>query len=404
MGGCGNFCAINSQPLQNGDSQCGTLYRVSTGAKLVQQNEAVAVRFLDDGNGVCHVCGEGGKALLNALLVTDVHQHFFEHVDGAVFVGRNHQAAHCHQGQQTDGFQSNGLTAGVRAGDHESIKFFAQSYVGGNDLFRVDQRMAGFFQFKLTVVHQIRHGGFHLVSQCRFGEVQVDLHQQVIAVNDGLSVNAHFGGKLGYNALDLPLFFGLQNLNFIVCFHNSHRLDENGSAAGGGIVNETLYLTAVFGFDRHNEAAVTLCNDVFLQIFALTANHAVQLVTNAKLCLIDLAANIAQLLAGGIGNFLIGHNSVADGVFQAFVRAKHFKKLVQRGLGSVTAVSPILYGADVGQYGCHLQQLAQGEIGAFFCSRQRFTAVFQPMYGWSAKAGRKHIGIRGLFHQGLCLI
>ena len=103
VGGAGQAHATAPQLLDDGLRQGGALHRVGAGAQLVQEDEAAVARHLEDVDDVHHVGGEGGKGLLNALLVADVRQDMAEHRHPAALPRGNHQAAHGHEGQQADG-------------------------------------------------------------------------------------------------------------------------------------------------------------------------------------------------------------------------------------------------------------------------------------------------------------
>ena len=104
MGGRTHLGAVHGKALHDGDCQSSAFDRVGTRTQFVDQHQAVRIGFLDDGNDVGHVRREGGQALLDALFVTDVHQHLLVHRNAAVFCDRQHQTAHRHQGQQTHCF------------------------------------------------------------------------------------------------------------------------------------------------------------------------------------------------------------------------------------------------------------------------------------------------------------
>ena len=69
---------------------------------------------------------EGGQALLDALLIADVHKEFIKDADLAALIRRDEEAALRHCAKQTCRFQRDSLAAGVGAGDDERIVFPAQ--------------------------------------------------------------------------------------------------------------------------------------------------------------------------------------------------------------------------------------------------------------------------------------
>ena len=70
--------------------------------------------------------GKGGQALLDALLIADVHEEFVEDTDLTALIRRDEEAALCHCTKQTCRFQCDSLAAGVGAGNDERIVVPAQ--------------------------------------------------------------------------------------------------------------------------------------------------------------------------------------------------------------------------------------------------------------------------------------
>ena len=207
---------------------------------------------------------EGGQTLFDALLIADVGQHFVKHRQAAAVRSRNHQAAHHHQSEQTHCLEQNCLTTGVGAGDHQGVKINAQGHIHRDDLLRVNERMPGPDQLDLPVTGDLRHRSLHLVCQTALGKVEIQLYQHLIAAADGLSIAAHRSGQLIEDAIDLLLLLAFQDLDLVIGFHHRHGLDEHGSAAGRGVMHQTLDLAAVLGLDRHHIPSVPHGDDGIL--------------------------------------------------------------------------------------------------------------------------------------------
>ena len=92
VGGGHDKAPLPPQLLQQADRQRRTLGRVSAGTQLVQQRQRAGTGQFQNPGDAFHVAGEGGQALLDALLVTDIHQIFLKMTDGAVLVGRNQKS------------------------------------------------------------------------------------------------------------------------------------------------------------------------------------------------------------------------------------------------------------------------------------------------------------------------
>ena len=94
---------------------------------------------------------KGAEALLDALLVADIGEDFFKDGYLRMLFRRNVQACLRHQCEQTDGLERDGLTAGVRAGNHDYKELAAKVKVDRHD-FACEQGMAGVAQVDATLV------------------------------------------------------------------------------------------------------------------------------------------------------------------------------------------------------------------------------------------------------------
>ena len=324
---------------------------------------------------------EGRKALLDALLIADVDQHLLIDRNSAVFCYRKHQTAHRHQGHQADGFQGNRFTAGVRSGDDQCIEILSENNIGGNNLFRVNQRVAGFFQLNETAVLNVWNRCLHLICKRGLGKIQINFDQCPIAVQNRLCKGTDQRRQLCDDSFDFPFFLCLQDANLVVCLYDCHRLDEDGRSACRGVVNQAFDFGAVFALDRNNEAAVSHGNQRFLKVLALVRgfNQVVQPFSNPELCLIDFSAQIAQFAAGCIRQLLLRQNGVVQGCLQLTVRGQNLKQRVQRGLFPFAAFAPILDRTDIVQNGGDIHQFSQRKVRAFLRFTQSGFTVFQSM-------------------------
>ena len=248
------------------------------------------------------MAGEGGKALLNALLVADIHQKFIKHTDLAALVSRDQKTALCHSAQQTGGFQGDRLTAGVRAGDDKGIVFPAQCNIHRNTLLRVDQRVAGANQVEGRIRPHSWFEGLQFQRKPRFRQQDVNFQHGLVAVLELRLNGGHLCGKGHQNALDLLCLLCAVLQNAGVCLHHSLRFHEHRSARRGYIVDDTAHFAAVFALDRHNIPAVAHGNHTLLQVFGgiHIAHHAFQPVADAVFGGADLFAQLCQRAGGGI--------------------------------------------------------------------------------------------------------
>ena len=97
MGRHGAERAAAAHVLEDGPGQRGSFDGIGTRTEFVQDDERVLVHRFEDGNDADHMRGERGKALLDALLVSDIAKDVFEHGDRRTFVRRDLQTGLRHQ-------------------------------------------------------------------------------------------------------------------------------------------------------------------------------------------------------------------------------------------------------------------------------------------------------------------
>ncbi|MPN43950.1 hypothetical protein SDC9_191511 [bioreactor metagenome] len=90
--------------FENGYGEGRPFGGVGARAQLVEKREGADPYILCDLNDVLHVGGEGGQALLDALLVADIGKDVFKNRDLASLVGANLQTGGRHRAEKPDGF------------------------------------------------------------------------------------------------------------------------------------------------------------------------------------------------------------------------------------------------------------------------------------------------------------
>ena len=93
---------LRTRLLDDGDGQCRTLNGVGARAQLIEEDQAVLVRLVQDLHDVFHMRREGRQTLLDALLVADVGQHRGKDAHGAAVVAGDMQAALRHQAEEAE--------------------------------------------------------------------------------------------------------------------------------------------------------------------------------------------------------------------------------------------------------------------------------------------------------------
>ena len=237
--------------LDDGGSQGRALDGVGARAQLIEEDEGLVVRLLQNAHNVHHVGREGGEALGDGLLVADIGQYAVENHHCAVVRHRNVESTLGHQSQQTDGLQGDGLAAGVGAGDDQGIKIPAQVQVVGHRLVGVQQGMAGLPQTDATA-DDFGLAGPHPVGQLGPGEDHVQHDKQVVVLGDVLLVGGAVGGQLGQDPVNLLLLVGLELPQLVVGLHHPHGFDEEGSAGGGHVVDQAGHVVLALGAHGHH--------------------------------------------------------------------------------------------------------------------------------------------------------
>ena len=134
--------AAREQGVNDGLAQRRAFVRVGAGADFVRQRQGSRPGGLDHGPQVTHVRGKRAEAVFDALRVADIGHHPLEHGHPRSRFRGHVQSAGGHQVQQAHRLQGHGLTAGVRAGNHQRSRLDAvEMYVDWHRLLQ--QRVAG---------------------------------------------------------------------------------------------------------------------------------------------------------------------------------------------------------------------------------------------------------------------
>ena len=372
MGGSGDLGAGTAGLLDDGNGQRRALHRVGARAQLVEENQAVAVRLLQNAHDIDHMCRKSGQTLFDALLVANVRQHFFIAGDLALVRHGNVQTALGHDRQQSQRLEAHGLAAGIGAGDDQGIKRVAQLDVDGHGLFGVQQRVPGTPQMDAAVPAQGRTGGVHFIAQLAPGKDQIQMHHGVVVPLDILPVGRRLGGELRQDPLDLLFLLGLELDELVVGLHHAHGLHEHRGAGGGDIMHQTRQVALVLGFHRYHEAAVPLGDDGLLQHLGIAGGRddLLEDLTALGLGRSHVPADIRQLGAGRVGDGVLIHDAPLDLLFQEAVAVEGQKQMVDGGLFRRIGVEILLGPAGCGQQVRNGQQLPGVQAAAPVCPVQ----------------------------------
>ncbi len=259
---------------QQRSGERGALRRVGAGRKLVEERQRCRAGPLQEADDVLDVAAEGRKRLLDALLVANIGQHFFEDRYAAGGVGGHRQAGLGHEDQQPNRLQGDCLAASVRPRDQEDAVFASQ---GQRDRDRFGQeRVACFMQLQLgghaaqpalgrgLVGERCLARRRQLIGQAGGGHEKVHLGQDGDVFRERRRRLADDAAEAPENALDLALLLDLKLAPLVREVHDGQGLDEQRRAARGDVMDNAAHLAAEIGLDGDNVPAVAQGDDRLL--------------------------------------------------------------------------------------------------------------------------------------------
>ncbi len=136
--------------------------------------------------------------------------------------------------EQSDGFETDGLAAGVRSGDEEQAGAIAEGDVEGNHLLAValeallEEGVTGFDPVDARLGLQARYDAGELLREDGEGAKVVDVGEKLHRVENVLDVGTNLGGEDLQDADDLAAFGGFEFANAIVGIDDDGGFDEYG--------------------------------------------------------------------------------------------------------------------------------------------------------------------------------
>ena len=387
MGGGRDERPLAAPVLNDGNGQRRALHGVGAGAQLVKEQQAVLVRLPQNLHGVGHMRRESRKALLNALLVAHVRQHAVKHPQPAPVVGGDLQPALRHERQQADGFQGHGLAAGVGAGDDQSVILIPQLQRNGHRLGLIQQRMPCPPQHDAALSGEKGHGGVHPVAKLRPCENDVQMHQNVIVIENVHHLRRALAGEDAQNAVYLLFLPCLQFLQLVVGLYHAHWLHEKRRSRGGDVVDEAGDAPLALRLHRHHEPPVPLGDERLLQDLGVGGggDNALQNLPPLAGGQPHFAPDVGKLGAGAVGNGLLVQNCPVNFILQKFIGMQGGKQVIQHGFLPLPILVVLRYPSGGRQQVCHVQQLAGVQHAAVVGAVQRPRHVLH-----ARKAGAAH--------------
>ena len=238
--------------------------------------------------------------------------------------------------------------------------------------------MACLFEGNRAAAHHLGAAAVHFVAQLRAGEDDIQMDENIVVVDDGFPGRGGLGREGHQNPFDFLLLPGFQFLQLVVGLHHAHRLDEQRCAGGGDVVYKTGEGGLVLRLHRHNEASVALGDECFLQHLGVGGGGDDFLQNLAAFGGGDahLAANVAQLRAGAVGDALLIEDGAVDFILQVAVGVDGGEEAVNTGGLSLALGIVFLYAAGGGQHPCNIQQLAGVQHAALVSALQGRCHIF----------------------------
>ena len=308
------------------------------------------------------------------------------------------EAALGHQRQQADGFQGDGFTAGIGAGDHQSVEVAAQPHGDGHNGFFINERMAGAFQLQLAISADLRLHGVHGIGQLGAGKNTVDGHQHLIVVVDGVLIQGRLRRQLCQNPLNFRLFLDLQFPQFVVGVDRLHGLHKEGAAGSGHVVDQTGNVILALAFHRHHKPSGTDGHNALPQRLGIGGRRDDFLQGFPDFAALDsdMAADIRQRAAGAVGNLLLGDDGIGNPVFQIFI-GRQLPEIDIQTRGNSVGVGVSLDGPGHPETGCNFQQFAGRQAAAAAGPVQAGAHVPDAAQAGRAFEGNQFTGGGGLF-------
>ena len=178
MGGCHGPYSFIMKIGKDGNGKGSTLRRVGSSTQLVKKNKRTGICFFQEGYNISHMRGKSTQRLFNALLIPDICINLMKKSQLTAVKSRNVKSCLTHKSKQTNGFQRNCFSSGIRTCDNQKVKIISQTDINGNYFLFWNQRMAGFFQEHTAFLVKNRFASVHIHGKTGSGKNKVKLYHQ----------------------------------------------------------------------------------------------------------------------------------------------------------------------------------------------------------------------------------
>ena len=203
-----------------------------------------------------------------ALLVTDIAVNAVKHGYIRLFC-RHVKSAHCHYREKTDEFERNGFSARIRTGYKQHFVLFFELQGHGNDFVPVDKRVSTASNANIALIVERRSNRLILPCKLRFCKYHIEIDDILIRPRYIVRASHNRRREIAQNTLDFKLLVDEFHFEFVVEFHNLHRLYKKRRSRSGLIVYQPRDRAFEVAFERNDVSIPAHRNDTVLQIFGI---------------------------------------------------------------------------------------------------------------------------------------
>ncbi len=297
MGGDQTARASLEEALEEGLRQRRPLLGVGARAELVDEHQALRVGVLEHLLQPQQVGGEGGEALLQALLVADVHEELGGEVERRA-LGGHEEPGLGHEHREAQGLEQRGLAAHVGAGEQQDAVLGGELEVVGDGAG--DEGVAGVGQ-AVGARLEAGPGEPPVLGQAGGGAGEVELDEGLEGFRQ-LGVVGQNPRELEEDAVDLGLLLQAQAGELVVERHHAGGLEEDRHPGVRLVEHDARDLVLGAGLHRDHVAVAPDGDEPVLDGAGVAVHEAVEPVLDALAQRVERGADLAQARAGRVAH------------------------------------------------------------------------------------------------------
>ena len=310
--------AARAKLFEQRDGESRAFLGSCAGAHFVHENQRTVRGDIQHGFQIDDVRGKCGKVGGDGLFVADIGEHVIEDGQLGAFCGDRNTGLRRKRGE-ADGFQRDGLAAGVGSADDHYGFVATECERQGNGL-APERTQLGFehgiargIQAQEIALLKRGHHAINFTRESRAGENGIEMGDLRGRRPERGSFGAEPLGKFRKDPRNFDeLFFGKLDQP-IVQIDGFKWLDKNGLTGGARAVDHAGY-AAPFGCAHGDHEAVVAQRDIiFAGGFAASAQNAFERAANFIAAVRDAGTDAAELRRSVVADFAVGKNRAADG-------------------------------------------------------------------------------------------